>query len=139
MSWTPPRGGGPAGGGGGGGGASLNLTTWAAGATANGAAAAAPLPAFAPPRGQRGEDILIVWDFQNVRIPDELDPEDVMRFLRDTFVLQAGPRRCCGCYASFTDQTKLAVGERRFNKFTSNGVGRGAGESDGAGGGQREQ
>jgi hypothetical protein len=79
-----------------------------------------PLPAFAPPKGTRGEDIMIVWDFQvggevlghricgparaparrgpaqrppaparapparpraaqNVRTPNELEPEQVMR------------------------------------------------------------
>jgi hypothetical protein len=57
---------------------------------------------------------------KNVRTPNELEPEEIMRYLHHTFVVAPGPRRCVGCYASFTDATKTAVGERRFNKFTSN-------------------
>lgn len=38
-------------------------------------------PPFVPPAGHRGEDILIVWDLQNVRMPDELDPEDILRWV----------------------------------------------------------
>jgi hypothetical protein len=49
-------------------------------------------------------------------------PRPPASFLYDTFVVAPGPRRCAGCYASFTDSTKTAVGEKRFNKFTSNGV-----------------
>lgn len=37
------------------------------------------MPEFIQPKGHRGEDILIVWDFQNVRIPNEMDPEQLMR------------------------------------------------------------
>lgn len=38
-----------------------------------------PLPVFSPPQGPRGQDIMIIWDFQNVRIPNELEPLDVIR------------------------------------------------------------
>jgi hypothetical protein len=38
-----------------------------------------PLPEFVLPTGQRGQDILIIWDFQNVRTPDELEPAEVLR------------------------------------------------------------
>jgi hypothetical protein len=40
----------------------------------------------------------------------------------DTFVKQPGPRRCAGAFCTFTDSTKKAVGEKRFNQFCSNGV-----------------
>lgn len=79
-------------------------------------------PFFKFPEGRREEDILIVWDFQNVRIPNELEPVEVLRFLYNSFIAKAGPRRCWGCYGAFTDLTKRMVGEKRFNQFTSNGV-----------------
>jgi hypothetical protein len=44
------------------------------------------------------------------------------RFIYDTFVIKPGPRRCAGCFCTFTDGTKRAVGEKRFNQFASNGV-----------------
>lgn len=44
------------------------------------------------------------------------------RFLYNTFVVQPGPRRCAGAFCTFTDSTKKAVGEKRFNQFCSNGV-----------------
>jgi hypothetical protein len=44
------------------------------------------------------------------------------RFLYNTFVVQPGPRRCAGAFCTFTDNTKKAVGEKRFNQFCSNGV-----------------
>eukprot|EP00775_Hariotina_reticulata_P003987 gene3987-4239_t len=65
---------------------------------------------------------MIIWDMQNTRIPTELEPTDVIRFLYNTFVMQPGPRRCAGAFCTFTDNTKKAVGERRFNQFCSNGV-----------------
>jgi hypothetical protein len=40
----------------------------------------------------------------------------------DTFVKQPGPRRCAGAFCTFTDSTKKAIGEKRFNQFCSNGV-----------------
>jgi hypothetical protein len=40
----------------------------------------------------------------------------------DTFVKHPGPRRCAGAFCTFTDSTKKAVGEKRFNQFCSNGV-----------------
>lgn len=46
-----------------------------------------------------------------------------LRFLYDAFVVAPGPRRCAGCFGVFTDASKAAFGERRFNKLTSNGVG----------------
>lgn len=44
------------------------------------------------------------------------------RWLFDTFVLQAGPRRLAGAFGSFTDSTKKAIGEARFNHHSSNGA-----------------
>lgn len=44
------------------------------------------------------------------------------RFMYDTFVKHPGPRRCAGAFCTFTDSTKKAVGEKRFNQFCSNGV-----------------
>lgn len=44
------------------------------------------------------------------------------RFLYNTFVVQAGNRRCCDCYCTFTDETKKMIGEQRFNQLSSNGV-----------------
>lgn len=38
-----------------------------------------PLPDFAPPHGARGQDVMIIWDMQNTRIPTELEPTDVIR------------------------------------------------------------
>ncbi|WIA38777.1 hypothetical protein OEZ86_002067 [Tetradesmus obliquus] len=81
-----------------------------------------PLPELKPPVGARGQDIMIIWDFQNVRTPTELEPTEVIRFLYNTFVVQPGPRRCAGAFCTFTDSTKKAVGEKRFNQFCSNGV-----------------
>lgn len=37
------------------------------------------LPEFVPPTGQRGQDVIIVWDIQNIRVPNELEPEECMR------------------------------------------------------------
>ena len=41
----------------------------------------APLPNFQYPEGSRGQDIMIIWDFQNVRTPDELEPAEVLRYV----------------------------------------------------------
>lgn len=41
-----------------------------------------PLPEFIPPQGQRGQDIMIIWDFQNVRTPTELEPVEIIRWVR---------------------------------------------------------
>lgn len=43
------------------------------------AALQTPLPIFQPPEGQRGQDIMIIWDFQNVRTPTELEPTEIIR------------------------------------------------------------
>jgi hypothetical protein len=42
---------------------------------------AGPLPygLFKPPHAVAGEPLLIVWDIQNVRMPDEVDPEELLR------------------------------------------------------------
>jgi hypothetical protein len=49
-------------------------------------------------------------------------PPSHTRWLYETFVKQPGPRRCAGAFCTFTDSTKKAVGEKRFNQFCSNGV-----------------
>jgi hypothetical protein len=47
------------------------------------------------------EDVLILWDCENVRVPSQLAPRVVLRHLHRTFV--TGPRRrCVGCYAGFS-------------------------------------
>jgi hypothetical protein len=49
-------------------------------------------------------------------------PPPTHRYIYDSFVVRPGPRRCVGCYCTFTDATKTAIGARRFHRLTSNGV-----------------
>ena len=69
------------------------------------------------------EDVLIVWDYQNVRMPKELSTRALMEHLHATFVVSGGKhRRCRGCVSSFTDATKKAVGNAVLNELTNNGI-----------------
>ena len=38
-----------------------------------------PLLTVVSPKGSPGQDVIIIWDHQNVRLPDELEPREVLR------------------------------------------------------------
>jgi hypothetical protein len=68
-----------------------------------------PLPEFVPPtKGPPGQDVLIVWDFQNVRVPDELEPEQCLRWASRC----TRPRHLAGADSAPSKQRQAAQAAR---------------------------
>jgi hypothetical protein len=66
------------------------------------------------------EDVLILWDCENVRVPSELAPRVVLRHLLHIFV--TGPkRRCVGCYAAFSALSSARL--HAFDDYVNNNAG----------------
>ena len=69
---------------------------------------------------QTREDLLIIWDIENVRIPTELKPAGVLAALKRAFVKKDG-RRFCGIFSACTLRSLTAMGPDRVDELASNG------------------